>query len=343
MNDGHNNTFGEFRILSIDGGGVRGLLAAKILAGVEELLNRKNDDNIPLGRRFDLLAGTSTGGIIALALATGRPVGEIVEFYEKYIPKIFGKKNSRGMPGLLLHPKYSSQVLEEGLTEFFGDATLANVSTDVCIPAVALQNAKPRLYKSNYLGRNMRRLDEKLVDIALCTSAAPTYFSAHSSKHSSHLIDGGVVANNPAMIAVVEALQFERESKRGRPSLTNDGVSPFANITMLSVGTGDQCAMPYNMHKLTEGGAINWAIGKENGASLLTPIPVFPLLEIMMHSQSQLAHFQVKHILEQRNYLRINPQLKLAFKLDDAERIDELKNLSDISADVEEYVCEKFS
>lgn len=206
---------GQFRILSIDGGGVRGVLAARILTNVEAYLNRQDGKTIPLGRRFDLIAGTSTGGIIALALAIEISAQDILSFYDLFIPKIFGKSNKNGLRKSFTAPMYGVDVLRDALKTIFESKTLVDVVTDVCIPTVSLQNAMPRLYKSGYLARNAGRLDERLLDIALATSAAPAFFPAHSGKYSTNLVDGGMCANNPAMIALVEAMQFETPSKRG--------------------------------------------------------------------------------------------------------------------------------
>ncbi len=328
----------DFRILSLDGGGVRGALSARILYNIEKYLNARDGQNIPLGHRFDLLAGTSTGGIIALGLAIGRSAEEILAFYDEYIPKIFGRESKRRFPKYLFKPMYKKETLHNALDSFFGGSTLMDIYTDVCIPTVSLQNAKPRLYKSGYLARNSARLDEKLTGIALATSSAPIYFSSHSSHHSSNIIDGGICANNPAMISLIESLQFEKDSKRGVPPPPKGNKRSLDNVIMLSVGTGEQCAMPYNMDKVKSGGAISWALGKEKSDSLLSLSPVFPLVEVLMHSQSQLVHFQTSFLLDANRYLRINPQLKFPMKLDDIDKVNELKNLADITVDIENFI-----
>lgn len=320
----HSSTEERFRILSIDGGGVRGYLAARILANIESYLARKKKDEQSIGLRFDFIAGTSTGGIISLALALGRRASEVAAFYEANIPAIFGARQRRGRLSRLFRPKYDPAALREALEEFFGDTTLHDVKADVCVVAVSLQNAKVRLYKSDYLDRNAARLDEKLVDIALATSAAPTYFPAHSSVHSHNLVDGGVGANNPSMIALVDALQFERPSKRGTPPPKLDELRN--RITMVSIGTGEQCGMPYTLglKRLSQGGVVNWG---------------FNFYQAAIESQSQLAHFQAKFLLRDGDsYLRINPLLKFPMDLDNIEMVPELRNLSDLTGDVEDFL-----
>src|SRR5690349_20694333 len=140
-----------FRVLSLDGGGVRGLLSARILANIEAYLSPRKGPPVPLGSHFDLIAGTSTGGIIALGLAIGKTAQSIVSFYENYLPVIFGPSARRHMVHSLIRPMYKTDHLKAAVKEFFGDQTLEDVTTDVCITSVALQTGKPRFYKSGYL------------------------------------------------------------------------------------------------------------------------------------------------------------------------------------------------
>lgn len=330
----------KFRILSLDGGGVRGYLSALILKNLEDYLNNMNQESKPIGERFDLIAGTSTGGIIALALALGESASEVVRYYEDDIPKIFGGSKEDCWPWFnqkwrsmrsWVRPKYHSEPLIQTLTKFFENKTLKDVqTTDVCIAAIALQNAKPRFYKTDYAARNKGRMDEKLADIAFATAAAPTYFKPHSMKHSTNLIDGGLFANNPAMVALVESFQFEGESKRGTRSLKKEKGSFIKaiqdnEIVMISIGTGEQGCMPYDLDKLKNGGLSRWTL---------------PIIQIVLESQSQAVHFQMNFLLG-GNYLRINPRLLFPMRLDDADKIAELKNLADITKDIEKFIEEK--
>jgi patatin-like phospholipase/acyl hydrolase len=329
------------RVLSLDGGGVRGVLSARILSNAEALLNKRYGDNVSIGQRFNLIAGTSTGGIIALALALGRRASEVADFYEKTVPSIFGKPHKASAYKSICSPFYKSDRLRSALVDFFGeDCTLNDVVTDVCITAVSLQNAMPRFYKSGYLGRNAPRLDEKLVDVALATSAAPIYFPAHSLKHSANLVDGGLCANNPSMVALVEAIQFERVSgDTGEPA--DASKRQLEDIVLVSVGTGQQCAMPYDMDKLRDGGVKQWAARFDRNRDGYPFIaPDVPILEIILNSQSEVVHFQTKFLLG-KNYLRINPQLRFAMGLDEVEKVEELKNLSDVTAADEAFLFEK--
>ena len=310
----------QFKILSLDGGGVRGYLTTRILENVEQYLNQANNENINIGQRFDLIAGTSTGAIIGGLLSIGKSAKEVREFYEEYIKDIFGQKNNWFK---WFKPKYDNSFLEMKLKEFFGEKTLADVQTDILITSVALSTAKPRFYKSGYLDRNSSRLDEKLSDVILASTSAPTYFKAKEKmKHSSFLIDGGIVANNPSLVALIDALQFESTS-------LNHTQKPksFDEITLLSIGTGEICCVPYDYSKLQNAGLINWAK---------------PISDIVLEAQSQLASFQTGFLMKPNNYLRINPKLKVKIELDDIKQINELKNLADLEKTHEQFLINNF-
>lgn len=311
-----------FRILSIDGGGVRGYLAASILANIEAYLNGLSGDAQPLGKRFDLIAGTSAGGLIAMGLALGRSAAEVRDLFVTSMPAIFGTQNRRSRLGQIKYPRYGSAPVEAALKEFFQGATLETLSVDACITSVSLIDAKPRLHKTDYLSRNTGRLSESLVDIGLATTAAPTYFQAHSSKFSANLIDGGLAANNPSMIALVDAMQFERKSKRGEPRPTLGPNAAGDGILMISVGTGQPGPLPYNHEKLVTGGWVDW---------------ILPVIEVVQLSQAQLVHHQTKFLLGE-SYLRIDPVLNVPVKLDDADHFLELRNKADIDAASEVFL-----
>jgi patatin-like phospholipase/acyl hydrolase len=231
-----------------------------------------------------------------------------------------------------MRPKYDVDALRDAIEKFFGTLTLNDLDVDVCITAVSLQNAKPRLYKTGYLDRNAGRLEEKLVDVALGSAAAPTYFPAHSGKFSSDLVDGGLCANNPAVIGIVEALQFAGKSKRKEAPT---GPMDISNLVMISVGTGEPCAMPYNHRTLRNAGLRRWVVSL--GISGLT----VPLFDVTTESQSVLVHFQAAFMLKER-YLRVNPKLTFPMRLDDISKLPELKNLGDLDKTVESFLVDYF-
>lgn len=315
----------SFKILSLDGGGSRGYLSAKILANMENYLNKKDNQEIPIGQRFDFIAGTSTGGIIALALAIGKTAKDIEKLYYKNIPEIFGKKQKYFSN--FFSPKYKSLVLEKMVEEVLDDYTLNDVKTHVLITSVNLDNAKPRFHKSDYFQRNTERANEKLKDIAMATSAAPTYFKAKTGlKHSHNLIDGGICANNPSLSALVDSLGFQENN-----SLNTTPPSGMEDVIIVSIGTGEIGEMPYDSSKLVNGGKINWI--RNNSTT--------PIIDVLMESQSQLAHFQAKFLLKER-YLRINPKLPFKMELDDIKKLDNLKNLANLDSDAETFLNTHF-
>lgn len=311
-----------FSVLTLDGGGARGYLTLKILEHVEAYLNSLTGAALPLGARFDLICGTSTGGIIALALALGRSAGEVSALYEKHLPRIFGQAMRRFAWIDLFRPRYRSDALREAVQAFFGEQSLADVRTDVCVTAVSLVNARPHLFRSDYVQRRMPGDDDRLAELALATSAAPTFFAAHSIEQLSDLVDGELYANNPALLGVVEAFHFRRPSRRGVAPPHDLGASCLDRLAVLSVGTGKQCAMPYEPDRLRAGGWLAW------GAHFHS---------VSNESQSQYAELLAEGLLGPA-YHRINPRLEFPMAMDDVRRLRGLKNLAGLSEQDEAFL-----
>ena len=229
-----------FKILSIDGGGIRGVFPAMLLANYEAELKSKGVANWQVYQNFDLLAGTSTGGILAIALALGIPAQELYELYLTEAKNIFGKKK-----GILEQIKYASHerdVLERLIRDKFKetnsegkDPILKDCKTNVCIPIFDLLHGKPSVLKNNYHPRFTRDYHIPAYQAALATSAAPTFFTPFGaeykdlngvSKTFNNKVDGGVFANNPALLAIIEAQEaFKQE---------------LSDLKVLSIGTGHQ-------------------------------------------------------------------------------------------------------
>lgn len=197
------------RILCIDGGGVRGTFPAAFLAELEQHL----DDSI--ASYFDLIAGTSTGGIIAIALALGHRASKILDFYEERGPEVFGEdRGTLGNPVFrilrrfrwLYRNKHDSDALHTALHEFFGDACLGEAKTRLVIPAWNSVARSVYIYKTAHHTRLTTDYQSSAVDAALATSAAPTYFRHHITQHDVGLLDGGIWAKNPIAIATIEAI-----------------------------------------------------------------------------------------------------------------------------------------
>jgi len=222
-----------FKILSIDGGGIKGLYSTKIIEHLEERYNCSMSDH------FDLICGTSTGGLIALALALKIPASKISEFYETHGKLIFPKRTKLG--GILRQTfwkgKYSDKPLRNALQEMFGENKIGDLQNLVCIPSYSVTDARPWVFKYDHKEGGLDR-DNKAycVDVALATSAAPTYFPLCEIPYYDHkqFIDGGVWANNPTMTGVIEALtyfagegkQFDSIEVLSISSLNNTGGKP---------------------------------------------------------------------------------------------------------------------
>lgn len=202
------------RAICLDGGGYLGLATASFLAELERHFKVKIADE------FDLFCGTSTGGIIALALAHGKSAAEIVELYKRLGVEVFdnrfpGSKVVRSIRGLFF-AKYSNAKLIEALRATFADATLGDVmgrGKFVLVPAFCLTSGTPRIFKTDHSPELTRDSGYRLADVALATSAAPTFLpiaslTSPTSGAVEQFIDGGVYANNPTLLAFTEGVGY---------------------------------------------------------------------------------------------------------------------------------------
>jgi patatin-like phospholipase/acyl hydrolase len=297
----------DFRILSIDGGGIRGIFPAAVLADLEACLGTGNS----IVGHFDLVAGTSTGGILALGLGAGKSAREICDLYMHRGPEIFppvwdniiGRtwKAFRNNVLNAAFPRYSRQALERVLQEFLGDRIFGESSVRLVVPAFDGRFSEVFLFKTRHHCDYEQDWRRPMVDIALATSAAPTIYRPLDSG-GYRLIDGGVWANNPTMLAVVEAMIAYDVSRE--------------RIKVLSIGCGDE---PYHVtSRMTWGGLWHWR--KIIGAA--------------MRAQSLAATSQARLLLGPSNVVRVEPTLAgPPIELDDYRRaIDEL--LPAVSASV---------
>lgn len=183
------------KILSIDGGGYKGVFVASFLAEIEKKLGKS------ICEYFDIIAGTSTGGIIAAALSMGIPAEKILHLYLDKGKEIF-PANRRFH---ILKGKYDTKPLEIALKKVFSDAKIKDCKTRLLIPAFDLQSRKVRVFKTTHSPDLYFDSDKYIVDCLLATTAAPLYFMPHKME-SGVFIDGGVGANNPSLIALVEGM-----------------------------------------------------------------------------------------------------------------------------------------
>lgn len=184
------------KILSIDGGGIKGIFSASFLAEIEEKCGGMYSEY------FDIVAGTSTGAIIAAALSIGIPAREILDLYLKKGKEIFPKGSTHFN---LFRGKYSNEPLKKALTEVFGTKKIKDCQTRLLIPTFDLENRKVHIFKTPHSEDLYFDKECFLVDCLLATTAAPIYFSPYQMNGGIYM-DGGIGANNPSMIAVVEAM-----------------------------------------------------------------------------------------------------------------------------------------
>ncbi|NWQ40359.1 patatin-like phospholipase family protein [Bacillus sp. EB106-08-02-XG196] len=279
----------NFKILSIDGGGIKGLYSAVILADFEEKYGK-------LSKHFDLICGTSTGGIIALALAAGIPAKQIVNFYEEYGPKIFPyKAKSFRLWGKIKQTVFSSKYpennLREALTNVFGNKTLAECETNVLIPVSNITTGLPRIIKNDHSPNLTLDNGHKMVDVAMATTAAPTYFPIQSiltmSNPEHQFVDGGLYANNPSLHGIQEAYRY----------FINKPNTNYMKYSLLSIPTLHENFSYKRKLKIHKRPVILWGT---------------KLLPLMMDLLSVSTDFHIKYLNEtlKGHYVRIEtPEL----------------------------------
>ena len=288
------NKVGGFSILAVDGGGTRGIYAAQILARVEEALGQTVKDC------FDLLAGTSTGSIIAGAAAAGIPLGEVVDLFERESPRIFGKARFPSRISVFLRSRYSQATLEKVLQEYLPQNVLRDISTPLLITSADISTGGVHVFKSRYLGDlgepYERDGDVLLREAILASCAAPTYFDP-KAVGPYLLTDGGLWANNPSIIALTEAIS---KFKKG-----------VEEVRIFSIGTGHTTTM----------------YTKRSSWGLLTGWGGNKLVSYTLGLQSQASTNMAKLILGDR-YLRLDPEID-SWELDDTRHLANLKGLAE--------------
>jgi patatin-like phospholipase/acyl hydrolase len=228
----------RFQILALDGGGAKALFTAHVLARLEQ------DLGVSINDSFDLIAGTSAGGIVALGLGAGLTPSEIVAHYEELVEAVFPTARRRPWrrPRQLAAPIYDGDALRTALTKVLGDRLLGDSKRPLVIPAWDVQRGAVHIFKTPHHRRLTRDWRISMVDIAMATSAAPLYFPA-ARVDGHRLIDGGVWANNPSVVAIAEAVSMLDV--------------PLSSIRVLNVGTIDQ--LTNHSKRLDRGGLLNWA------------------------------------------------------------------------------------
>jgi patatin-like phospholipase/acyl hydrolase len=232
----------DFRILALDGGGIRGIFEAAFLAALE----RTCPNGTTIGEYFDLIAGTSTGGIIALGLGAGKPASEILDLYLRRGCEIFppysGTRIGRSkrwfrdnIIGISTY-RYDARALRQVVSEFLGDRLFGDSRFRLLIPSFEGRFSEVFVFKTRHHRDYESDWKETMLDVALATSAAPVIFRAHE-KGGYRFVDGGVWANNPVMLAVVEALSvFNVQREQIKVLTLGSGDTPFLVSSKMTVG-----------------------------------------------------------------------------------------------------------
>lgn len=286
------------RILCLDGGGVKGAFAASFLKTIEETTRKSIVDY------FDLIVGTSTGGIIALGLGLGLSASDMLSFYESHGKRIFGR--SFPIVAAIKHfviTKYNSRELKNSLAEVFGERRLGESKCRLVIPSANLDTGEVHVYKTSHHPRFERDYKELAVEVALATSAAPTYFPEHMTRAGTPLVDGGVWANNPLTVAAVEALGVLQW--------------PADAIKVLSIGC---TTTPFDRGRLNKhlAGRLGWAT---------------KIADLFMVLQSSAATGSAQLLIGHENIIRVNPVVPAGkYTLDGAKMVDSLVGLGETEA-----------
>lgn len=265
----------KFQILSLSGGGARGLYTAQVLA---ELENRFNSN---ISKHADIICGTSIGGVLALGLAANIPAQTLLEKFDEYRERIFPpipNYKKKTIAGISLKdikqvwkPQYKSAPLREAVEDIFEDRVIGDLKSCVVVPAINYTIGKMRAFKTPHNTMFYQDQSKPLVDVALATSAAPTYFPIHSIE-GNRFVDGGLAANNPVLMGVVEAYRAFQV--------------PLSNISGLCVGNMGQ-GLAANHEKSTNIGYRGWGFGQD-------------IINLAMSIGEQLSFDMARMLLDER-------------------------------------------
>jgi patatin-like phospholipase/acyl hydrolase len=285
------------RILAIDGGGIRGIIPALVLTELERRAGR------PVADLFDLVAGTSTGGILACALTRpeARPAAELVDIYRTEGPKIFSRTPVRVITSVLglADEKYDDTALNEALEHYLGDKLLGDAAPKLLLTSYDLEARTPKFFKS------WREEDHAVPAriAARATAAAPTYFEPVQLGKMG-LVDGGVFANDPAMCAYAEARR----------------IAPDERPYVVSLGTGQQTD-PIHYRDAKGWGLVAW---------------VRPLIDVVFDGVADTVDYQLREVVDDGDYARFQIELS---KANDAMDDASPGNLAALAQHAEELVA----
>lgn len=291
----------RYRILSLDGGGVKGTYTAAVLSTLETLTGKS------ISQHFDLIAGTSTGGILAIAIGLGIPLSKVLDLYVVNGPEIFPPPATGRLGKAInmlrhcLRPKHSQEVLQKALVDVLGNRKFGESQNRLVIPAFNAVNGNVHLFKTAHRPKYKMDFQRPVIEVALATAAAPTFFHAFKDVTGQVFLDGGLWANCPAMVAIVEAVAVLGW--------------PLDQLDVLSIGTTEE---PVDVsHDKRRGGLIQWNRS---------------LVEVPMTAQQRGSLALAQAMLKGR-LLRVDVVSRPGrFSLDNSREVSELRALGENSA-----------
>lgn len=288
----------SFFILSVDGGGVRGVFAAHVLKRIEQ------EYAIDWRKRFDMFAGTSTGSIIVAGLVSGRSASRLINLYNETASTAFRHRGSRWMNGWLTS-RYSNDALYGILKDEFGDAKLGQISNPLIIPAVDTVSGSVHVFKSGYHASFVRDKDVSVADAVMASCSAPTYFDPHVVQKY-RMADGGLWANNPSLVAIADARRYLEK--------------PLQDLKILSLGTGTaKSEYPWNENRFKR--RLGWG--------LATRWQRKRLAELVLNLQTEAAHNMLSLLLDSAQVLRVTFKADRRLALDKSANILDLESIAD--------------
>ncbi|CAL4959965.1 unnamed protein product [Urochloa decumbens] len=298
-------------VLSIDGGGVKGIIPATFLTFLESKLQELDGSNARIAHYFDVIAGTSTGGLIAAMLVAPSPSNakqpcceakDIVPFYLKHCPHIFPCRT--GFFGwfckiihiikMIIGPKYNGKYLHKIINDLLHDTRMKETLTNVVVPTYDVKCVKPTIF-STFKARSSTLMDARLADVCIGTSAAPTVLPAHyfetvdyhtGASRSFNIIDGGLVANNPTLVAVSEITkQIQLRSKEFPEIKPLD----YSRYLVISLGTGlPEQDIKFDALHVAKWGIFGW-LGRHY---------TMPLLHMFLHASADTTDSYVANLFK---------------------------------------------
>ena len=311
---------GVVTILSIDGGGIRGIIPGTIVAYLEEQLQALDGPDARVADYFDVIAGTSTGGLMTTMLAAPdknkRPLyagKDIVPFYKEHGPKFFPSAGAlevvRSATSLLAGPKYDGKYLHQVLQDQLGETRLSETLTHVVIPTFDIKTFQPTVFTTCDV-KDSPEKNAKLSDICIGTSAAPTYLPGHyfdtadasGAKVEFNLIDGGVAANNPTLVAISTVTQRMVAQDPNFLTSSTSSNEPIGchRFLILSVGTGNaKSSDKYTAEQAAKWGVLAWLVQGDGN----------PLIDVFSGASADMVDYHIATIFQALqagdNYLRI--------------------------------------